>query len=191
MSELPQTIRRAGEGDYAVIRRHFELSHDAHATHMPEVFLPMQQGDFSIIQYRYYLEDTNLVLIAELDGTIAGSLLASVSEAAPYYRLRPCRTMFIWNVVTEPAVRRRGIARSLVAAAAEWAAEQKAERIDLMVWSFNDAALALYREIGFADAYAKLTVKPSDVLARLGTGRLPKVSPQPAKSWRSWLRWGR
>jgi ribosomal protein S18 acetylase RimI-like enzyme len=191
MSELLHTIRRAGERDYAVVRRHFELSHDAHAKYMSEVFVPMQQGDFSIAHFRYYLEDANLILIAELDGTIAGSLLASVSEAPPYHGLRSCRTMFIWNVVTEPAARRRGIARSLVAAAAEWAAEKKAERIDLMVWSFNDAALALYRKIGFADAYAKLTVKPSDVLARLGTGRLPAPHPQPAKSWRSWPRWRR
>lgn len=191
MAELVHTIRRAGEGDYAVVRRHFELSHDAHAIHLPEVFLPMRLGDFSIAHFSYYLADANLVLIAELDGTIAGSLLASVSEAPPYQGLRPCRTMFIWNVVTEPAARRRGIARSLVAAAAEWAAEKKAERIDLMVWSFNVAALALYRNIGFADAYAKLTIKPSEVLARLGTGRLPAPPPQPAKSWLSWLRWRR
>ena len=56
--------------------------------------------------------------------------------------------------------------------------------------SFNVAALSLYRKIGFAEAYARLMIKPSDVLARLGSGRLPKVVQRP-KSWRSWLPWGR
>ncbi len=100
----------------------------------------------------------------------------------------PARTLSIRNVATDPAARRRGIARSLIAAAAEWAAEKQAERIDLTVWSFNVAALEMYRRIGFAAAYTGLMVKPSDVIARLGSGRLPQVRPRSRRWWLPWRR---
>ncbi|MQA24831.1 MAG: GNAT family N-acetyltransferase [Micromonosporaceae bacterium] len=48
-----------------------------------------------------------------------------------------------------PHARRRGLARHVVAALAEWAAERGAERAYLQVESNNEAAIGLYASLGF------------------------------------------
>ena len=185
------TIRHAGVDDFAAIRRQYALVQDAHAAHMPGMFRPMVEQDFPIEHYLGYLKDNYLLLIAELEGGAVGSLLASSRQVEGRDGYLPCRNVFIWYVVTEPAMRGRGIARALIGAVAEWAAEKEADRIDLSVWSFNTDALELYRKLGFAHAYTGMMIQPAEVLARCGTGRLPPqaAQPEPAPKSRlpSWL----
>jgi GNAT superfamily N-acetyltransferase len=50
----------------------------------------------------------------------------------------------------DPVVRGSGLAAKLVAAVAEWAAEQAAERIHLWVTGTNERARRLYEGLGFA-----------------------------------------
>jgi ribosomal protein S18 acetylase RimI-like enzyme len=191
-AEAFHTIRRAGVDDFAAIRRQYALVQDAHAAHMPGMFRPMEEKDFPVEHYLGYLRDY-LVLVAETDGAAVGSLLASSRQVEGRDGYLPCRNVFIWYVVTEPAMRGRGIARSLIGAAAEWAAEKEADRIDLSVWSFNTNALELYRKLGFAHAYTGMMINPAEVLARCGTGRLPKQpvqaeeAPAPKSRLPSWL----
>ena len=56
----------------------------------------------------------------------------------------------ILSIATDPAVRRRGLARMLLAAAADAAAGAGARRLFLEVSAENPAAVALYRGFGFA-----------------------------------------
>jgi ribosomal protein S18 acetylase RimI-like enzyme len=168
------TIRRAGADDFEVVRRHYAMVQNAHATHMPETFRLMVEADFPVAHFNSYLTDNNLLLIAERDGEAAGSLLATFREVQGHATLLPSRGVVIWYVVTEPALRRRGIARALIGAAAEWAAEKEADRIDLSVWSYNTDALALYRKLGFAESHIGMMIKPADALARWGSGQLPR-----------------
>jgi ribosomal protein S18 acetylase RimI-like enzyme len=168
------TIRRAQASDFEIVRRHYGMVQEAHATHMPEMFRPMVEADFPVAHFNSYLTGDNLLLIAERDGQVAGSLLATFREVKGQLTSLPFRGVVIWYVVTEPALRRRGIARTLIGAAAEWAAEKEADRIDLSVWSYNTDARELYRKLGFAEAYTGMTIKPADALARCGRGHLPR-----------------
>jgi diamine N-acetyltransferase len=185
-------IRFGEPTDFEDVRRHWALVQDAHATHMPETFRPMEASDLQVEHFYGYLNDPWLLLIAELDGAIAGSLLASVQAADGRGGYLPARSVHLWHVLTEPELRHRGVARALIAAAAEWAATQQADRIDLAVWSFNADALAFYRKLGFAAAFTGMTIAPSDALARLGGGRLPEPPAlfRPKSQWRlpQWLR---
>jgi len=171
-SEL--SIRRAEAKDHAVVPRLSNLVHEIHAAQMPDVFLPVAAVEFSIEQFEACLNDQNLLLLAERNGEVVGALHAVLHRTGGETVYVPCQTMLIWYVVTEPSARRRGVARTLIAAAAEWAAENDAARIELAVWSFNAEALALYRALGFTPVYTGMTIKPSEVLARHGTGRLPE-----------------
>ncbi|MSP11548.1 MAG: GNAT family N-acetyltransferase [Chloroflexi bacterium] len=59
----------------------------------------------------------------------------------------------IWlvtNVATDPAYRRRGIARSLMETAIAYARKRSGRAVALQVRQDNAAALALYRDMGFA-----------------------------------------
>jgi ribosomal protein S18 acetylase RimI-like enzyme len=185
-------IRFGAATDFADVRRHYALVQDAHAAHMPETFRPMEAWDLSIEHFYGYLRSPWLLLIAELDGATAGSLLATIQAAAGHGGYLPARSVHVWHVLTEPTLRRRGVARALIAAAAEWGAGQQADRIDLAVWTFNTDALAFYRKLGFATAYTGMTITPSDALARLGGDRLPERPAVfgPVSQWSlpKWLR---
>jgi hypothetical protein len=119
-------------------------------------------------------------------------VLASCHQLGPGGYL-PGRSVFIHYVVTEPALRRRGIATALIAATSEWAAEKEAYRINLVVWRFNADASALYRKLGFAEENVGLAIAPSTALDCCGGGRLPKrpvAAPRPAplmSRLRSWV----
>jgi ribosomal protein S18 acetylase RimI-like enzyme len=168
------SIRRAEAEDYAVVSRLYALVHSVHAQHLPAVFQPTTPADFSPGQFEACLNDDSLLLLAERGREVAGSLHAVLRRTDGEAGYLPGLTMFIVYVVTDPAVRRSGVASALIAAAAEWAAENDAMRIELAVWSFNAEALALYRKLGFDAAYTGMTITPSEMLARHGAGRLPQ-----------------
>jgi ribosomal protein S18 acetylase RimI-like enzyme len=57
------------------------------------------------------------------------------------------------GIETAPNARRRGLARLILSTLLRWAAEQGAERVMLEVRRENEAAITLYRQLGFATAH--------------------------------------
>lgn len=190
-AQAPQptfSIRHATRADFATIGRHYTAVQDVHAAALPDTFRPMGEEEFTVERFEGYLGDNCLLLIAEEGGEPVGSLLASCSAVQPSVAYRPGRSALIWYVMTEPRMRGRGIARALIGAMAEWAADQGADRIDLSVWHFNADALALYSKLGFAPTYTGMTIAPDQALVRWGGGRLPKRPAEPRKgSILAWL----
>ena len=88
-----------------------------------------------------------LVLVAEgeqadLRGAASFHLVADVAD--------------LDRIAVDPAHRRQGIARELLAAGLAWCAERGAQRILLEVEAHNRAAIELYRGCGFRE----LTTRP-------------------------------
>lgn len=182
------TIRFARPVDFEVVRRHFQMVHDAHAAHLPATFRPMEADDFRFQQFLRCLEGNHLALVAERDGQVLGSMLATLSEVPEWPGYVPGLKLFVWHVVTEPAARRQGVAQMLIAAAAEWAAEKGADSIELTVWWFNEEADAFYRKLGFSAAYTGMVMAPTLAVERLGAGRLPQRASGSRGGWLSWWR---
>ena len=80
--------------------------------------------------------------LAQLDNGAAGTALASIEE----------NWACITAVHTVPDCRRRGVARALVGALADWAHPQ-CDGLFLQVESDNEPALGLYTSSGFQPAY--------------------------------------
>lgn len=84
-----------------------------------------------------------LFVVVRLDGRPAGAAMASVASG--------------WGCITAvrtpPEFRRRGVARALVAALADWAGAQDAKSLFLQVEEANGAARGLYASAGFGEAY--------------------------------------
>lgn len=59
----------------------------------------------------------------------------------------------LFDLVVDPAERRRGYGDELVRQLAAWGVERRARRVYLQVTVDNAAALALYRKLGFEPAY--------------------------------------
>lgn len=66
----------------------------------------------------------------------------------------------VFDVYTDPARRRAGIARSLVTSLLAWGVDGGAELAYLQVSGTNDAAIALYRALGFDTAYTYVYARP-------------------------------
>jgi len=95
------------------------------------------------------VRDIETALLAELDGELAGfaclRVVPCLLYAAPYAELT--------ELYVEPAYRRRGVGRALIAAAERLARERAAEDVIIMTRINNAAAQALYRTMGY-DSYA-------------------------------------
>jgi GNAT superfamily N-acetyltransferase len=74
-----------------------------------------------------------------------------------YYLEQPCG--HIWDIVVRPEARGRGVGRTLIAAAEEWARDRGYPLLTLNVFVQNRDALRLYEELGFAPESMKC-VKP-------------------------------
>jgi ribosomal protein S18 acetylase RimI-like enzyme len=57
----------------------------------------------------------------------------------------------VWGVWVDPASRGSGVGRELVSAVIDWAAARGCERVTLCVTDTSDAAITLYRELGFSE----------------------------------------
>lgn len=88
----------------------------------------------------------------EEDGRVVGNVTLNREWASP-------RCWLISNVVVAPAYRRRGIARRLMEAALDFVAARRATWAFLMVRRENDAAIRLYKSLGFAEIGGRVTLR--------------------------------
>jgi ribosomal protein S18 acetylase RimI-like enzyme len=97
---------------------------------------------------RAFFDESNWpedVLVAMVDGEIAGYV--RLVRATPL--AVSDHVLTVNGIAVDPARRRCGIGRALVAAAAREARERGARRLTLRVLDHNEAALALYESAGF------------------------------------------
>ena len=99
---------------------------------------PIRWGRNSL---RDSLDGPGTILVAELDKRVAGFIAGLVVADE----------MQIQNIAVDPPCRRRGVARALILALAEVAAETGAEYCFLEVGVNNLAAQALYRSLAFSN----------------------------------------
>jgi len=93
--------------------------------------------------------DTDALLVWEAEGRVRGFCAARLVRAPPAAVER--RRAEITELAVEPEARRRGGGRALVAAALAWAAERRAERVEVRVAARNPEGQGFWRALGFAD----------------------------------------
>lgn len=99
--------------------------------------------------------DGTASLIARIGGEVA--LLRDTSkDGTPYAACMAVRygdMVGLFEVVANPKLRRQGHGRAIVETALDWAASGGARMAWLQVVSANEAAIALYRQMGFESIY--------------------------------------
>lgn len=88
-----------------------------------------------------------VLLVAELDGRVAGSVLGTVEEYSDELLEAPYLT--VQYLATDPAARGRGVARALLTALEDAARGRGLSVLELRVWSNNHAAIELYLSQGY------------------------------------------
>lgn len=99
---------------------------------------PRAQQDFDAVAASLDLDQVTFGSI-KADGVIVATARTNLSGDWALFS----------DLKVRPAHRRSGYARALMAAMTEWAAERGASVMALQVLSDNEAALALYRDLGF------------------------------------------
>lgn len=91
--------------------------------------------------------DTETTLVAELDGVVAGYVRLRAPTPLP----ESSHVRQVTGIAVASFARGRGVARSLLAAAAEQARAERATRLTLRVLATNGVARRLYHRAGFVE----------------------------------------
>ena len=97
-----------------------------------------------------------VVLVAEVDGAIAGYVFAGV-EAASWKDLRD-EAGYVHDLVVDAAHRRGGVGRALVERAIAWFSARGVSRVMLSTAPSNTGAQRLFRAIGFRESMIEMTL---------------------------------
>lgn len=151
-------IRIATNSDIESLRPLWRSVDDLHRTALPGSFqTPPDNWPSAEILETLINGSDSAIYVAENKSAVAGfvTLLLHRRTESP---IRPARTFVeVDNMAVDPAHRRQGIGRALMAAAKDWAKAQGAQSMDLNVYAFNDPASRLYEESGFTPMLHRLT----------------------------------
>ena len=131
----------------------------------PEGWLATQDGWRSVGDERRYLRAIRryphaAVFVAEAeDGTIVGRLSIARDQHPA------SRHVADLGLMVAQSHRRQGIGGALLNAAADWARENDVRKLELHVFPYNTAAIALYERFGFVEeGYRKKHYRQGDEL---------------------------
>ena len=146
------SIRETVPADYGVLISISDEVHGLHATAHSSVFRPV--GSSSSLPQAYFDDllagGTSTILVADIEHTGVGFVIANVFDAPPFEVLVPRRIVFIDSMVVTTAQRGKGIGHALVGAAIAWGRSKGAIHLELTVWEFNRSAIAFYERLGLA-----------------------------------------
>jgi ribosomal protein S18 acetylase RimI-like enzyme len=119
-----------------------------------------QEAAFTAAQWRRRLRDH--AQFAALTGNRPVGLIGAQLENA--------ETVYLYSLWLDPAARGHGLARSLVAAAVDWARDRRARTVTLRVAADNAVARGVYESLGFTLTAAEARGPRSEVAMSLSVG---------------------
>lgn len=151
------SIRRMRDGDYAAFDGMMQRLHAIHVNARPDVYRDVphiySEEDFK----NKMLDGENYFSIFALDGdTPIGMCVAEKKTRSMMVNMK---TYFLNDIYVCEEYRRRGVARLLFEELKKHAEADGAERIDLLVWDFNESAKRFYESMGFAVQRSVLEMK--------------------------------
>ena len=138
-------IREMKKEDYFEVDRLMAQVHKLHVNGRPDLYMDIDHI-YSEEQYHEMVENDDMItVLAEDDGRTVGICMVSM-------RARTCmikrRTAYMEDLCIDEAHRGKGIGEELFQFAKKKAKERGAERLDLMVWDFNESAKQFYDKMG-------------------------------------------
>jgi GNAT superfamily N-acetyltransferase len=127
-----------------------------HATGAPQLF---HEQTAPTLPPSFPNDTDREILVAELDGVIAGFLDVRVQNVPAREFFSARRVGFVVQVVVAQQRRKLGIGRALMEAAAAWSHDRDCDIIELNVFEFNASARRLYESLGYETQSRTLQLK--------------------------------
>lgn len=138
-------IRKMKENDYGQVDKLMSQVHKLHLKNRPDLYVDVDHV-YSLEEYQDMLQNDDVIsILAEENGKVLGICFVSMrSRTCMVKRL----TAYMDDLCVDQESRGRGIGKQLFRHAEILAREKGAERLDLMVWAFNDYAKEFYESMG-------------------------------------------
>ena len=138
-------IRNMVLDDYNEVDRLMAQVHKLHVNGRPDLYVDAEHI-YSFNQFKEMVENEDMItILAEEEEKVIGICMVSM-------RARTCmvnrRTAYMEDLCVDEACRGNGIGKDLFLYAKDMAANMGAERLDLMVWDFNEGARKFYEKMG-------------------------------------------
>lgn len=142
--------RVARVGDYSPLCVLWREMDELHAGLLPSYFRRSPGPPKSLAEVERILGDADeLLRVAEDDSGLSGLVHALLYDTPPIPAMTPARRAHVDSLVVRSDLRRRGIARALMADVQAWAQARGASETVLTVWAGNEAARCFYESLGF------------------------------------------
>lgn len=161
-------IRNIQLRDFEAIRMLSREVQDIHVAARPDLFaedallsrvsFASQFGVFK--DYSFVAEDE--------DGQIVGYCRAFLKPPAPMPRMKVRRVVMMDELCVREDRRRQGIGNALLGAVRTAAQETNAVALEMTAWSFNDAAMAFYRQAGLRERTVVFETGIEPMMPKLG-----------------------
>ncbi len=140
-------LRALRKEDYPFIDSCMQELHTLHVNARPDLYAPLEHP-YSEQDFLNIVEDDKHLTVAVVDetNTILGFGIATLKDKSGM--IPDFKTAYIDDIFVRSEHRRKGLAKKIYEELEHRAKEQGAKRIDLMVWAFNEPALALYQSLG-------------------------------------------
>lgn len=154
-------IRDMLPGDYDIFAEFYADLHRIHFEAMPDTFRPQVSLPPRDVYEKDLQEPNRKFFMAEIDGKAAGmcDIVLKMIPDNPNYPLFPAKNVHINNLYVSPEFRRHGVATALYREAERWGKTMGAGKMTLMVWTFNEDALGLYRKLGMDVSFYQMEAK--------------------------------
>lgn len=136
-------IRSVRPGDYAAVERLLGELHALHVSGRPELFSPVARHLNEYFFESMLTNEDMIAIAAECDRELAGVCIASLLNFSGNTRMK---TICVDQLVVAKPYRRQGVCRLLLSEMEKRAKRLGAQRLDLIVWSFNQEAIAVYEK---------------------------------------------
>jgi ribosomal protein S18 acetylase RimI-like enzyme len=157
---MPLLIRKAERRDLDSLGRLGAMLMRAHYAFDRQRFLAPGEGaerGYAAFLGSVLESDEDCVFVAEQDGVIDGYVFVAL-EPLSWKELRG-PAGFIHDLAVADEARKTGIGTKLMQVAIDWLREHDAPRVILWTAAPNEAAQALFREMGFRDTMMEMTME--------------------------------
>lgn len=138
-------IRNLLPEDYPAADALMQQLHQIHLQNRPDLFRPFPHPYTREKFVEITADSSHICLAAVEDAQIVGICLVSIRTRS---NMVDMLSAYVDDLVVNPAYQRRGIAAALLEEVQTRAKAKGAQRLDLMVWSFNESALRFYQALG-------------------------------------------
>ena len=138
-------IRNMEIRDYKIIDKLIQQVHSLHVENRPDLYVELEHP-LSINEFEQIVQNEDVIsVVAEENGVVIGFCIVSIRNKSG---MVDKKVAYMDDLCIDEEFRGQGVGKKLFHFVSDMAKKKGAERLDLMVWSFNQKAISFYEELG-------------------------------------------